>query len=178
MRRLPQRMAVAIITFAIGLWTVNQHHDVEILSSSSNKTGRKDEEKELHSDSVHGRVRNPTTSDASPLCTAEQMHKITHQLMLTKDKNINNIDTSKLKSCRLSGWFKCPKTSWLDNFYAEETDIVGSVEMGYKSVLVLSGGTKKEDLDNFAYCPEMVVDSVADLLELPELQMQQEAAVV
>ena len=116
---------MAIITFAIGLWTVNQHHDVEILSSSSNKTGRKDEEKELHSDSVHGRVRNPTTSDASPLCTAEQMHKITHQLMLTKDKNINNIDTSKLKSFRLSGWFKCPKTSWLDNFYAEETDIVG-----------------------------------------------------
>lgn len=50
-----------------------------------------------------------------------------------------------------------------------ETDIVGGVEMGYKSVLVLSGGTKKDDLNNFAYCPDIVLDSVADLLELPEL---------
>jgi len=42
MRRLLQRMAVAVITFAIGLWSVN-HHDVEeVLSSSlSNKTTQK-----------------------------------------------------------------------------------------------------------------------------------------
>lgn len=51
-----------------------------------------------------------------------------------------------------------------------ETDIVGGVEMGYKSVLVLSGGTKKEDLDEYAYQPDIVVDSIQDLLDLPELK--------
>lgn len=50
-----------------------------------------------------------------------------------------------------------------------ETDILGGVEIGYKSVLVLSGGTQKEDLDNYAYCPDMIVDSIANLLDLPEL---------
>jgi NagD protein len=51
-----------------------------------------------------------------------------------------------------------------------ETDIVGGVEMGYKSVLVLSGGTAKEDLENFAYHPEMVVPSIYSLMDLPELK--------
>ena len=34
-----------------------------------------------------------------------------------------------------------------------------------KPVLVLSGGTRKEDLLRFAYRPHMVVDSIADLLK-------------
>ncbi len=46
-----------------------------------------------------------------------------------------------------------------------ETDILGGVQMGYQTVLVLSGGTKKEDLPRFAYRPNMVVDSIADLLK-------------
>jgi NagD protein len=44
-----------------------------------------------------------------------------------------------------------------------ETDILGGVQMGYRTILVLSGGTKEEDLGRYAYRPEMVVDSVADL---------------
>jgi NagD protein len=44
-----------------------------------------------------------------------------------------------------------------------ETDILGGVQMGYRTVLVLSGGTQRSDLVNFAYCPGMVIDSVADL---------------
>ena len=44
-----------------------------------------------------------------------------------------------------------------------ETDILGGVEMGYRSVLVLSGGTALSDLANFAYQPDLVVDSIADL---------------
>jgi len=44
-----------------------------------------------------------------------------------------------------------------------ETDIVGGVALGYRTVLVLSGGTQREDLTEFAYRPDMVVDSVADL---------------
>lgn len=46
-----------------------------------------------------------------------------------------------------------------------ETDILGGVQMGYRTVLVLSGGTRREDLDKFAYCPGMVLDSIADLAD-------------
>jgi NagD protein len=46
-----------------------------------------------------------------------------------------------------------------------ETDILGGVQMGYQTVLVLSGGTKKEDLSRFAFRPNMMVDSIADLLK-------------
>lgn len=46
-----------------------------------------------------------------------------------------------------------------------ETDIIGGVQMGYRTVLTLSGGTKREDLDRFAFRPDHVVESVADLLD-------------
>ena len=44
-----------------------------------------------------------------------------------------------------------------------ETDILGGVQLGYRTILVLSGGTQREDLGAFAYRPDMVVDSIADL---------------
>jgi len=44
-----------------------------------------------------------------------------------------------------------------------ETDILGGVQMGYTTVLVLSGGTKNEDLVHFGYRPDIIVDSIADL---------------
>lgn len=44
-----------------------------------------------------------------------------------------------------------------------ETDILGGVQMGYRTILVLSGGTQASDLAHFAYRPELVIDSVADL---------------
>jgi NagD protein len=51
-----------------------------------------------------------------------------------------------------------------------ETDILGGVQMGYRTVLVLSGGTRREDLARYAYRPDIVVDSIADLCGLdPEL---------
>jgi NagD protein len=46
-----------------------------------------------------------------------------------------------------------------------ETDILGGVQMGYRTVLVLSGGTKREDLNRHAYRPDMIIDSVAKLVE-------------
>ncbi len=46
-----------------------------------------------------------------------------------------------------------------------ETDIVGGVQMGYRTVLVLSGGTHREDLDGYAFRPDLIVNSVADLCE-------------
>jgi NagD protein len=43
------------------------------------------------------------------------------------------------------------------------TDILGGVQMGYRTILVLSGGTARDDLAAFAYRPDLVVDSIADL---------------
>ncbi len=44
-----------------------------------------------------------------------------------------------------------------------ETDILGGVQLGYRTILVLTGGTKREDLKNFAYEPDAIVESIADL---------------
>ncbi|MCA4899550.1 MAG: HAD-IIA family hydrolase [Bacteroidota bacterium] len=44
-----------------------------------------------------------------------------------------------------------------------DTDIRGGVQMGYKTILVLSGVTKRENLSRFAFKPDMVVDSVNDI---------------
>ncbi len=50
-----------------------------------------------------------------------------------------------------------------------ETDVLGAVQMGYRSVLVLTGGTRREDLRHYAYQPDMIVESIADLIEhLPQ----------
>jgi len=46
-----------------------------------------------------------------------------------------------------------------------ETDILGAVQLGYHTVLVLSGGTRREDLHRYAYGPEIVVESLAELAE-------------
>lgn len=43
-----------------------------------------------------------------------------------------------------------------------ETDILGGVQMGYNTVLVLTGWSKKEDLAASAYQPDLVIDSIAD----------------
>jgi NagD protein len=44
-----------------------------------------------------------------------------------------------------------------------ETDILGGVQLGFKTILVLSGGTAQQDLAHYAYRPDKVVDSIADL---------------
>ena len=44
-----------------------------------------------------------------------------------------------------------------------ETDILGGVQLNYKTVLVLTGSTRREDLDRFAYRPDLIVESIADV---------------
>lgn len=44
-----------------------------------------------------------------------------------------------------------------------ETDVLGGVQMGYRTVLVLSGWSKKEDLNSYAYRADYVLNTVADL---------------
>lgn len=46
-----------------------------------------------------------------------------------------------------------------------ETDILGGVQLGCRTILVLSGGTRKEDLARYAYRPDFVINSVADLVD-------------
>jgi len=46
-----------------------------------------------------------------------------------------------------------------------ETDILGGVQMGFQTVLVLSGGTQPQDLMKYAFRPDYVTPSIADLCE-------------
>jgi len=51
-----------------------------------------------------------------------------------------------------------------------ETDILGGVQLGFHTVLVLSGGTSKTDLPRYAYRPEIIADSLAEFTEMLERQ--------
>lgn len=50
-----------------------------------------------------------------------------------------------------------------------ETDILGGTQLGFHTVLVLSGGTQAKDLPHFAYSPDLVVESLAELHDQLEL---------
>jgi NagD protein len=47
-----------------------------------------------------------------------------------------------------------------------ETDILGGVQMGYKTIMVLSGISQREDLKRYAYKPDLIVNSILDI-QLP-----------
>jgi len=49
-----------------------------------------------------------------------------------------------------------------------DTDILGGMEAGMKTCLVLSGVSKKEDIDDFPYKPDYVFESVAHI-SIPDL---------
>ena len=44
-----------------------------------------------------------------------------------------------------------------------DTDIVGGVQAGLKTILVLSGVTRREDVRRFPYQPSLIVESVAEI---------------
>lgn len=44
-----------------------------------------------------------------------------------------------------------------------ETDILGGAQVGYHTILVLSGGTRQEDVHRYPYEPDMIVNSIADI---------------
>jgi NagD protein len=44
-----------------------------------------------------------------------------------------------------------------------DTDIVSGVESGMETILVLSGVTRREDVDRFPYIPTRIVESVAEI---------------
>ena len=45
-----------------------------------------------------------------------------------------------------------------------DTDIVSGLEAGLRTVLVLTGSTRREQVETFPYRPSRIVDSVADLI--------------
>ena len=45
-----------------------------------------------------------------------------------------------------------------------DTDVISGLEAGLRTVLVLTGSTRPEQVDRFPYRPTMVLDSVADLI--------------
>jgi NagD protein len=46
-----------------------------------------------------------------------------------------------------------------------ETDILGGVQMGFRTVLTLTGSTKMDDLEHYAYTPDHIIRSIHDLLD-------------
>lgn len=48
-----------------------------------------------------------------------------------------------------------------------ETDILGGVQMGYRTVLALTGSTNLEDLARYAYRPDLVIDSIEQMTDEP-----------
>ncbi|MFK7909760.1 MAG: HAD-IIA family hydrolase [Akkermansiaceae bacterium] len=43
------------------------------------------------------------------------------------------------------------------------TDVLGAVEMGYRSVLVLSGHTTREDIEKYAYQPDLIANCLSEI---------------
>ena len=44
-----------------------------------------------------------------------------------------------------------------------DTDIIGGVQAGLGTILVLTGVTKREDVSRFPYQPSLIVESVAEI---------------
>jgi NagD protein len=47
-----------------------------------------------------------------------------------------------------------------------DTDVISGIEAGLRTVLVLTGSTKKENIAKFPYRPTRVVNSIADLVSV------------
>jgi NagD protein len=44
-----------------------------------------------------------------------------------------------------------------------DTDILGGIQVGYRTILTMTGVSKREDLGNYAFEPDMVVNSVIEV---------------
>jgi NagD protein len=57
-----------------------------------------------------------------------------------------------------------------------ETDILGGIQMGYRTVLVLTGSTQRDELSHYAYGPHYIVDSIDDVCQLDLMDDLEELA--
>ncbi len=44
-----------------------------------------------------------------------------------------------------------------------DTDILGGIQVGYRTILTLSGVSKKEELSSYAFTPDLIVNSAGEL---------------
>jgi NagD protein len=44
-----------------------------------------------------------------------------------------------------------------------DTDILGGVQLGYTTILTLSGVSTRENLIDYAFKPDLIINSVADI---------------
>ena len=49
-----------------------------------------------------------------------------------------------------------------------DTDVIAGIEAGLRTVLVLTGSTRAEQVSGFPYRPTRIVDSIADVVPLVE----------
>ena len=47
-----------------------------------------------------------------------------------------------------------------------DTDVVAGIEAGLETVLVLTGSTRREEVETFPFRPGRVLDSIADVIDL------------
>jgi NagD protein len=47
-----------------------------------------------------------------------------------------------------------------------DTDVVSGMEAGLRTILVLTGSTKAEEVERFPYRPTRVANSIADVVQL------------
>jgi NagD protein len=47
-----------------------------------------------------------------------------------------------------------------------DTDVIAGVEAGLNTFLVLSGITKRDEVENFPFRPNKVVDGIANLIDV------------
>src|SRR6187397_1241478 len=59
-----------------------------------------------------------------------------------------------------------------------DTDVISGLEAGLRTILVMTGSTKAEQVDRFPYRPTRIVDSVADIVDLVEEWNDDEEEVV
>jgi NagD protein len=59
-----------------------------------------------------------------------------------------------------------------------DTDVISGLEAGLRTILVMTGSTRPEQVDRFPYRPTRIVDSVADIVDLVEEWNDDEAEIV
>ena len=59
-----------------------------------------------------------------------------------------------------------------------DTDMIAGLEAGLRTVLVLTGSTKREQVERFPYRPTTVVDSIADVVALVDEWMDDEEEII
>ena len=59
-----------------------------------------------------------------------------------------------------------------------DTDMVSGLEAGLRTILVLTGSTRPDQVERFPYRPTYVRDSVADLIDLVDAWDSDEESVV